>query len=308
MKDAFSRLDRKGNAYFDTPINCFSTPSVSLSSFPAFARIATFAKLADEILPVARCMKHLSTLAVLAASALCALAAARSTDPTVIQVLDGDTFRLHDARDVRCLGIDAPEKGDPLAEDATAALNKLVSNRKVRLELGRQSKDDFGRVLAYVFVGKTLVNEEMVRQGWAHVRRPVSTKYRQRLLVAQDEARTAGRGIWSGATNILMAITEVHAKATNNKDDLNDEFIVIENRGTNALELTGWSLLDEGNNRYLFPNFILAPAAKVTLRSGVGENSASQLYWGSRRPIWNNDGDTIFIKDTKGRLVLSHVY
>jgi competence protein ComEC len=67
-------------------------------------------------------------------------------------------------------------------------------------------------------------------------------------------------------------------------------------------------LLDEGNNRYLFPNFILGAGAKMTLRSGVGRNTATDLYRGSRQPIWNNDGDTILIKDGKGRLVLSHVY
>lgn len=253
-------------------------------------------------------MKSLFTIAMLAVSALCAIAAPGKIIANVIQVLDGDTFRLHDARDVRCLGIDAPEKGDPLAEEAGAALNKLVSNREVRLESGRQAKDAYGRVLAYVFVGKMLVNEEMIRQGWAHVRRPVDAKYRSRLLAAQEEARAGGRGIWSGTTNIQLVIAKVNAKPARGKDDLNDEYVVIENKSTNVLDMTGWSLLDEGNNRYLFPNFILAPRAKVTLRSGAGMNTASELYWGSRRAIWNDDGDSIFIKDTKGRLVLSHVY
>jgi endonuclease YncB( thermonuclease family) len=236
------------------------------------------------------------------------LALSGAETATVIQVQDGDTFRLHDAREVRLLGIDAPEKGEPLAEEATAALNKLVSNREVRLEAGRPARDRYGRTLAYVFLGKTLVNEEMVRQGWVHVRRPVTAKYRSRLLAAQDEARAAGRGIWSGTTNVQLAIAEVNAKPSGGKDALNDEYIVIENRGTNTLEMTGWSLLDEGNNRYLFPNFILGAGAKVTLRSGVGKNTASDLYWGSRRAIWNNTGDSIFVKDAKGRLVLSHVY
>jgi len=226
----------------------------------------------------------------------------------VIQVLDGDTFRLHDAREVRCLGIDAPEKGDPLSEEAAAALNKLVSNREVRLEAGSRAKDDYGRILAYVWVGKTLVNEEMLHQGWAHMRRPVTAKYRDRLLGAQDKARAAGRGIWAGTSNVFLTIAEVNAKPAGGKETLNDEYIVIQNRGTNALEMTGWTLLDEGNNRYLFPNFILGPGAKVTLRSGVGRNTATDLYWGSRRAVWNNDGDTILIKDAKGRLALSHVY
>jgi endonuclease YncB( thermonuclease family) len=228
---------------------------------------------------------------------------------TVIQVLDGDTCRLHDNRDVRYLGIDAPEKGDPLAEEATQANNKLVANRTVRLELGRPAQDRNGRLLAYVFVGRTLVNEELVRGGWAHVRRPVTAKYRERLLKAQEAARAAGAGIWAGVSNISLAIVGVNAKAgVTGASALTNEFIVIQNQGSNAVNLTGWSVVDEGNMRYLFPNFSLAPGAKVTLRTGVGKNSAADLYWGNRRPVWNDEGDSIFIKDSDGRLVLSHVY
>lgn len=246
-------------------------------------------------------------LLLLIACLLAALAASGADTGNVIQVLDGDTFRLHDAREVRCLGIDAPENGDPFSEEATAALNKLISNRQVRLETGRPAKDNYGRVLAYVFEDKIFVNEEIVRQGWAHVRRPVIAKHRERLMAAQEEARAAGRGIWTGTSNVLLSIVQVNAKLKG-KNAIKDEYIMIQNLGTNALEMTGWTLLDEGNNRYLFPNFILGPGAKVTVRSGVGRNTANDLFWGSRRAVWNNDGDTILIKDTKGRLVLTHIY
>lgn len=169
----------------------------------------------------------------LALVALClrpAITGSGANTATVIQVLDGDTFRLHDARDVRCLGIDAPEKGDPLAEEATAALNRLVSNREVGLETASREKDDHGRLLAYVFVGEMLVNEEMVRQGWAHVRRPISAKYRSRLRAAQAEARAAGRGIWSGVRNIFLAITRVNAKPSGGQTALNEEYIAPSRR------------------------------------------------------------------------------
>lgn len=224
--------------------------------------------------------------------------------------MDGDTCRLNDGRDVRYLGIDAPEKGDPLSEEATQANNKLVANRELLLEIGRPTQDAHGRVLAYVFVGNTFVNEELVRQGMAHVRRPVVAKYREQLLKAQEEARAGGRGIWSGVSNVLFAIEAVNARpAAQGIAGLTNEYVVIRNRGSNAVNMTGWSLLDESNNhRYLFPNFVLSEGAKVTVRTGLGKNTATDLYWGSRRAIWNDKGDTIFIKDADGRLVLSHVY
>ncbi|MCI0534250.1 MAG: thermonuclease family protein [Verrucomicrobiales bacterium] len=228
---------------------------------------------------------------------------------TVLQVLDGDTCRLQDSRAVRYLGIDAPEKGDPLSEEATQVNNKLVGNREVRLEIGRPAKDTHGRVLAYIFVGNTFVNEELVRQGMAHVRRPVAAKYLDQLRKAQEEARSAGRGIWAGVSNVLFAIEAVNATpAVKGAAGLTNEYVVIRNRGSQAVNMTGWSLLDEGNHRYLFPNFVLGAGAKVTVRTGFGMNTATNLYLGSRTAIWNDKGDAIFIKDAKGRLVLSHIY
>jgi len=113
-------------------------------------------------------------------------------------------------------------------------------------------------------------------------------------------AKAAGR---------YIAISLVHADPEgDDSQNLNDEFIVIENQGSSPIDFTGWTVLDESNHRYLFPNFTLPAKAKVTLRTGLGKNSKNEIFWGSRRPIWNNDGDTIFIKDAQGNLILSYVY
>jgi len=64
----------------------------------------------------------------------------------------------------------------------------------------------------------------------------------------------------------------------------------IENREDTPLDLTGWSVSDEANHRYLFPNFTLKAKAVVTLRTCSGRNTESELFWGSRNSIWNNDG------------------
>jgi hypothetical protein len=206
------------------------------------------------------------------------------------------------------LGIDAPEKGDPFSEEATQANNRLVGGKTIRLEIGRPAKDRDGRLLAYVFVDEEFINAELVRQGAAWVRRPVAAKYRDALIKAQDEARTAARGIWSSNTNFFIGVAAVHAKPEGGQTNLNDEYIVIENRGKNAVDMTGWSILDEAHHRYLVPNFVLPPGTKVTLRTGLGKNTATELFWGSRVGIWNDSGDSIFVRDTQGRLVLSHIY
>lgn len=50
----------------------------------------------------------------------------------------------------------------------------------------------------------------------------------------------------------------------------------------------------EAHNQYLFPKFTLQPKQKVTLHSGSGKNTEQELFWGSRTPIWNDNGDSIF--------------
>ncbi len=60
--------------------------------------------------------------------------------------------------------------------------------------------DRYGRTVAFVKVGDTVVAEELIRQGLARV----FTRYRDRAICErwerlEDEARQAWRGLWSMA-------------------------------------------------------------------------------------------------------------
>jgi micrococcal nuclease len=116
------------------------------------------------------------------------------------RVADGDTFRCVDGRRVRLIGIDSPEsQQQPYGDRAREALLALLpAGLAVRLESDVAPTDRYGRVLAYVWVGPTLVNEAMVRDGWAVLYTvPPNVKYAERLTRAQNEARTLGTGLWS---------------------------------------------------------------------------------------------------------------
>ena len=234
---------------------------------------------------------------------------AKAETATVLRVIDGDTCLLEDGRRVRYLGINSPEKGEPHAMEATLANNALVGGKTIRMEFLRAREDRYGRLLAYVFVNETLVNEVLVRQGHAHIYFRVAAKYGERLRQAQEEARTAGRGIWEKVAERSIAIATVHADAEGNeRQNLNDEFIVIENQSEIPIDMTGWTVTDASNHAYLFPNFTMPADTQVTLRTGFGKNTEYELFWGSRNPIWNNDGDTIFIRDPEGHLIAVYVY
>ena len=238
------------------------------------------------------------------------LGTAKAETATVLQVVDGDTCELENGDHVRYLGINAPEEGDPHAWEATLANNILVGGREIRMEFLRAREDSYGRLLAYVFVDDTFVNEALVRQGHAHIIFRVGAKYSERLRQAQQKARAEGLGIWEKSVDRFIEIVNVHADAEgDDRRNLNDEYIVIENLSKNPIDMTGWTISDASSrNPYLFPNFTLPGETQLTLRTGFGKNSEQELFWGSRLPIWNNKGDTAFIRDAEGHLMSVYVY
>lgn len=123
----------------------------------------------------------------------------------VSRVIDGDTFTCTGGRRVRLLSIDAPEKSQGTAGDsATASLQRLIHDGvDVTLELGRDSLDRYGRTLAFAFrADSLLINEEMVRRGWAvvYLYDRKNLQYASRLQAAEDSAKAARRGWWATGT------------------------------------------------------------------------------------------------------------
>lgn len=91
--------------------------------------------------------------------------------------------------------------------------------------------------------------------------------------------------------------------------DVQGEYVRIKNTAKRAVNLEGWKLIDEGEKHsYTFPSFSLAAGAEVLLWTKAGEDDASNLYWGSRSAIWNNEGDTAQLIDSKGKVVNTYSY
>ena len=69
----------------------------------------------------------------------------------------------------------------------------------MRLQFDKERLDRYDRFLAYVFVGDRMLNEELARAGLARVELKFhySSTMKNRFRKAEDEARTARRGIWS---------------------------------------------------------------------------------------------------------------
>nr|WP_282594552.1 lamin tail domain-containing protein [Halomarina salina] len=108
-----------------------------------------------------------------------------------------------------------------------------------------------------------------------------------------------------------LVVVRVHADAQggDERDVLNDEYIVFENSGGRPLDIGGWLVEDEKNHRYYVPDGVtLQPGQSITLHTGRGSDSSADLYWNADAPVWNNDGDTVFVRDSSGTLVIRHEY
>jgi micrococcal nuclease len=122
-------------------------------------------------------------------------------------VVDGDTVEVVlDGREihVRLIGIDTPETvapGEPVecyGPQASAYTKRSLEGRTVGLEFDVERQDQYGRTLAYVWLGDELFNETLVAEGYALVTTyPPNVKCVERFTAAQRAARRAGRGLWS---------------------------------------------------------------------------------------------------------------
>jgi len=83
----------------------------------------------------------------------------------VTEVVDGDTFKLANGQKVRMVGIDAPEMDKCGGMEAKKELEKNILYKKV--ELTDLKVDQYGRILALVYSQKKLVNQVMLKSGWA---------------------------------------------------------------------------------------------------------------------------------------------
>jgi micrococcal nuclease len=133
-------------------------------------------------------------------------AAGSSLEARVVRVVDGDTIVASvDGEDeyVRYIGVDTPETVKPDAPvqcygpKASAENHRLVEGRTVRLTLDREARDDYGRLLAYVYAGGRFVNGALVRGGYARtlaIAPNISHAAELRRLAMR--AAKGGRGVW----------------------------------------------------------------------------------------------------------------
>jgi endonuclease YncB( thermonuclease family) len=117
----------------------------------------------------------------------------------VIAVYDGDTLILDNKERLRLRQLDAPELTYCGGAEAKAALEKLVSGKRVRIT--EQIPDQQGRGMALVYVGDTLVNKKLLAGGYVRYHHD-TTSQAQKLKAAADEAKGNNLGIFGACMSM----------------------------------------------------------------------------------------------------------
>lgn len=219
----------------------------------------------------------------------------------VDRIIDGDTIEFN-STSVRLLGINAPEKGEKYSKKATEFLKDQIYNKTVKLEFGTQKKDRYGRILAYVYLNGENINLKLIKRGLANPYFYQKDKY-------YYEFQKAWKKCIKNNTNLCKSSEDKCAKCIElNEFNHKSQEVILKNTCNLGCNLTSWNIKDEGRKKFYFPNYILKANQKVSIIVENKTNTKNTLYWKDENYVWTSTGDTLFLRDSNGDLVLYENY
>ncbi len=227
---------------------------------------------------------------------LCSSSVSAQETGRVVEVIDGDTVRLADRREVRLVGIQAPKlplgrrnfTPWPLAEESRAALVRLAAGKTLRLSFGGAPGDRDGRVLAHLTdESGRFLQAEMLRLGMARLYSFADNRSRlDELFAAEREARAANRGIWA------LPYYRIRTPETVGGDL--DSFQLVEGKVLRAASAGGRIYLNFGSDHRTDFTAVVQPGnAKSFAAAGLDPLSLSGKLVRVRGWIENRNGPLI---------------
>lgn len=152
---------------------------------------------------------------------------------TAVFIIDNNETR------VRFLAIDTPESVHPTKEVEAYAKNaseytckKLTGAKKIEIEYEDKNKlDKYGRTLGWIFVDDSLLQEELIKIGYAKVKYIYGKyKYTEKLYEIEEEAKKAKLGVWADKVPNTYTVTFINddeeIKVKVNENEKVEELIV----------------------------------------------------------------------------------
>lgn len=186
------------------------------------------------------------------------------------RVIDGDT--VESGESIRLLGINTPERGEEYYEEAKEYLESLILKKNVFLEYGKERKDKYGRILGYIFDGEDNINIKMIEKGYANYYFPSGKDtYYPQFREAWERCIATNQNLCEKSHDVCADCIEISYSFGR---------VRMNNRCYFSCGLEGWTLKGEGR----------------------------QIFEISDGDIEVGDQDTLFLRDSKNKLVLWKSY
>lgn len=210
----------------------------------------------------------------------------KEKDMVVQRIIDGDTIETS-TETIRLLGINCPEKGEKGYEEAKEYLNKRLFNKTIRLEYNEEKKDKYGRTLAYVFLEDENINLELIEKGYANYYFPSGKDYYyNKFKSAWEKCIESNVNLCKKSENICQECIVLR------EFDYEEEVVLLRNICNIDCDLNGWIIKGEGRKISMLNS---------TLNSLENKEMSFEDFWASI-------GDTLFLRDDDGNLVLWKTY
>ncbi|MDR2071135.1 MAG: thermonuclease family protein [Treponema sp.] len=134
------------------------------------------------------------------------------TKAYVTRVIDGDTIdvaiedppeELETSERIRFLGVDTPETVHPNKEveqfgkEASGYTKTALTRKTVYLAFDRDLRDQYGRVLAYVYTEDNVCfNAELIKQGYARAYTSFPFQFKDEFVKLEETAQATNTGLW----------------------------------------------------------------------------------------------------------------
>ena len=98
---------------------------------------------------------------------------------------------------VKLLGITVPDKTEEETYEYICDLLKKTDDIKLEYDESSEKTDSYGRRYAWVFVDDLLLQDILVKEGYANISSQIAEyKYMDDLKISLDEAKDKEKGIW----------------------------------------------------------------------------------------------------------------
>lgn len=269
-----------------------------------------------------------ATHAPIAADAWCVPWNTGRTNAEVLNVIDGVTIEVNiggEGFEVRYIGMDLPDFSSDFEiwKKSKAANESLVFGREVLLVKDKSEIDNQGRLLRYVIADGVFINYQLIAGGFGVASSyPPDVNCDYLFAEAENLALATNRGVWAltpTPTRVvptptrtplasgIVVITTIQFEGAKLRDEQN-EFVEIRNSDTQPIQLGGWTLRNNRNRIYTFPNYIIQPGQYCRIYTNEYHPDTCGFSFFSLSPIWEDFSDCAFLMDNQGVLIDSFCY